>query len=249
MSQIFMMTVPRTVHKKVLKIMIAENDCKRWVIGKEVGSNGYEHWQIRLETSNPGFFLWCKTNIPNAHVEKAGDSWTYERKEGEFWCSSDTDSIRSVRFGTLNKQQKHWWRTAINQSDREIDVWFDPSGNHGKSWFSVFMWEHGRACLVPRYAMDSRGLVSFVCSYYRENGWRPLIILDIPRAAAIPAGLYETIEQLKDGVISDPRYSAHDINIRGVKVIVFTNKKLDTKKLSQDRWRLHGIQEDGSLSS
>lgn len=243
--QTYILTIPRTVPKKVLKIMIAENDCKRWVIGWETGHGGYKHYQVRLETSNAGFFLWCKTNIPSAHIEQSKTWSDYERKDGYFISSNDTTEIRKVRFGTPEPNQLQVLRDLRTQSVREIDVYLDKRGGRGKTWLSIHLWELGRAILVPRSAISSNRLEGFLVDAYSKR-WYDIIIVDIPRAAKIPADLYESLEEIKDGLLSDWRYSTRQINIRGCKVLVFTNTELDTKKLSADRWRLHGI---GSLLS
>nr|DAL02127.1 MAG TPA: Rep protein [Smacoviridae sp.] len=239
--KIYMLTIPQTVHKRVLKIMIERNDCKRWIIGKETGQEGYKHWQMRLETSNDSFFDWCKKNVPYAHVEEATDTWEYERKEGKFWSSEDTSEIRSVRFGTPTQKQREIINTARKQSIREVDVWYDPSGNHGKTWLSIHLYELGKAMVVPRASTTAEKLSAYVCSAYRGEEF---IILDIPRSRKISPELYEAIEEIKDGLVYDHRYSGRCRNIRGVHVIVFTNNKLDVSKLSHDRWRLHGFGKD-----
>nr|CRY97839.1 hypothetical protein [uncultured prokaryote] len=238
MVNTFMLTIPRTIPKKAIRLMIEMNDCKKWIVAKEEGKGGYKHYQIRLQTSNFEFFEWMKKNIPSAHVEEAQDIWEYERKEGVFWTSDDTPQIRAVRFGKPTKKQKDIIATARSQNDRQVDVWYDPKGNHGKTWLTVHLWEHGQALVVPRYATGAKELSAFICSAYKGEEF---IIIDIPRAGKVPTAVYETIESVKDGLVFDPRYSGRAKNIRGVKVIVFTNTKLEEEKLSKDRWRLHGF--------
>lgn len=236
----YMMTIPRTVHKRVLKIMIAENDVKRWAIGFEEGKNGYKHYQVRLETGNDRFFSWCKEHIPTAHVEESKTWCDYERKSGCFIMWNDTDDIRAVRFGKPTPLQLQILRTVKSQNVRQVDVWYDHDGNHGKTWLSIHLWEKGNALLVPRGAINSSRVEGFIVDAYSKR-WYDIIVIDIPRSGKIPSDIYECIEEIKDGIVSDWRYASRQINIRGVKVIVFTNQKLDTKKLSYDRWRLHGI--------
>lgn len=233
-----MLTVPQTVPKKAIKCMIAHNDVKRWVIAKETGHGGYKHWQIRLETSNPDFFAYVKKNIPSAHVEEARDVWEYERKEGHFWTSEDTNEIRKVRFGTPNDRQRAILRMVGTQNDRQIDVWYDPRGNNGKTWLSIHLWEQGRALVVPRASCTAHELSAFVCSAYKGEEF---IIIDIPRASKPNVALYEAMEEIKDGLVFDHRYHGQCRNVRGAKIIVFTNTKLNTEMLSPDRWRLHGF--------
>lgn len=102
------------------------------------------------------------------------------------------------------------------------------------------MYERGEALLVPRYCTTARSISNFICSAY--NGQKNIII-DLPRSAKIPPELYEILEEIKDGIVFDERYSGRMRNIRGASLVVFTNKLLDRKRLSADRWRLHGMNE------
>lgn len=231
--------------KKVLKIMLERWDIHDWIIGKEKGKGGFEHYQIRGSISGDfeAFFQWHIQNGYGWHIEKSNTGpfeCSYERKEGHYWTSYDTVEIRKVRFGRINPRQKHILGWLDSQSDREIDVWLDPSGNHGKSWLAIHLWETGRALVIPRSASTPERLSAFVCSAWKGER---IIIIDIPRAQKIDPKLYETIEELKDGLVFDHRYSGKTRNVRGTKILIFTNTPLDTKKLSKDRWRLHGINE------
>lgn len=246
MTEVFLITAPRDkTPKKAIYTLLEALDCKKWIIGKERGKNGYEHWQIRVETSSGEFFeRWSKV-LPTSHIEKSTSDWTdtYERKEGCFWTHADTVEILKVRFGILNSAQKRIIQTARGQNDRQVDVWYDPKGNHGKTWLTIHLWERGEALVVPRSSTTAEKLSAFVCSAY--NG-EEFIIIDIPRSRKITGELYEAIEELKDGLVFDHRYSGKARNVRGAKVIIFTNVKLDEKKLSYDRWRLHGIENGGA---
>ena len=192
-----------------------------------------------MVSSNNDFFEWCQINFPTAHVEEAStDAPDYERKSGDFISSTDTPAIRSVRFGILRESQKKILEEVNDQSVREIDVYYDPTGNKGKTWLSIYLFERGRAMVVPRASTTAEKLSAYVCSAYHGQEF---IIVDIPRSRKITPELYEALEELKDGLVYDHRYSGRCRNIRGAKLIVFTNQKLDTSKLSHDRWRLHAV--------
>ncbi|APR73541.1 replication associated protein [Chicken associated smacovirus] len=231
--QTYMLTIPRKVHKRTLKIMLEQNDVKKYIIAKERGFGGYEHWQIRLKTSNKNFFIWCKINIPEAHVEEAMDTWDYERKEGVYWTSDDTNEIRALRFGKPNLKQKRVLKLLKYQGDRNILVWYDPVGKAGKSWIVGHLWEQGKACYVPPTLGTPKEIIQWVHSAYDNEG---LIIIDIPRSWKWNEALYTAIETIKDGLVYDPRYSARMKNIRGVKVLVMTNTYPRVSALSEDRW-------------
>lgn len=238
MTKTYMLTIPRSVPKRLIKLLIETSDCKQWIIAKETGKGGYEHWQIRLKTSDDNFFNKCKEWIPQAHIEEANDLWDYERKEGVFWTSEDTEEILKCRFGELNPFQKKIMKDISKQSVRCVDTYYDPKGCSGKTFLTVHLWEKGKALVVPRASTTAEKLSAFVCSAWEGE---PIIIIDLPRARKPTAELYEAIEEIKDGLVFDHRYQGKTRNIRGVKVIVFTNHKLDLSKLSADRWNLHGV--------
>lgn len=230
-----MLTIPRKVPKKILKIMLETNDCKKWVIAMETGHGGYDHYQVRLQTSNDGFFEWTKNYIPTAHVEKAQDAWEYERKEGHYWTSWDTNEIRSCRFGCLTKAQRGIMRALREQNDRQIDVLVDKRGNWGKSWLARHLYETGEAFLVPPTVKDVQGIVQWIASGYNNES---IVIIDIPRSWKWSEQLYTAIETIKDGMVYDTRYHAQMRDIWGVKVLVFTNEMPKVSALSADRWRI-----------
>lgn len=228
------------VHKRALHIMLDANDCHEYTIAREVGKNGYRHYQIRLQSSNPDFFDWCKCNIPTAHVEKAEVSDDrYERKGGDFWSSRDTVEIRKLRFGTPRAEQQDRIDLLRSQSDRMIDVWYDPSGNQGKSWLCGYLFEKGMAHYIPPYLENVKQIVQTTASLQMEQ-YRPILVIDVPRSLKWSESLYTALEAIKDGLIMDTRYSARTVNIRGTKLLVLTNTKIKLDQLSLDRWRING---------
>lgn len=231
----YMLTIPANVHKRALMCMIEHNDCKKWIIAREQGSTGYEHWQIRLQTSNKAFFAWVKEHIPNAHVEEANDKWEYEKKEGNYWTSDDTTEIRKMRFGKPTEAQRGVLKALRRQNDRQVTVWYDPKGYSGKSWLTGHLWEKGQACYVPPTMSSPKELIQWVHSAYKNEG---LIIIDIPRSWKWSEQLYTVIEAIKDGLVYDPRYSANMRNIRGVKVLIMCNTMPRVSALSADRWEI-----------
>lgn len=198
-----------------------------------MGRNGYRHYQIRLVSDRHDFFEWCKIMLPVAHVEEAStERDDYERKSGNVLSSNDTPEIRQVRFGTLRPAQKEIIEKVEKQNDRQISIFYDPTGNHGKSWFTIHLWEKRDCFVVPRSDATAGKLSAFICSSYR---WERFIIIDLPRASTADAGLYECLEDTKDGLVFDHRWQGKTRNIRGAKLIVLTNSPINPDLLSWDR--------------
>lgn len=174
--------------------------------------------------------------LPNAHVEEAAtERDDYERKSGCVISSYDTTEIRQVRFGNLRETQEKILKEADTQNDRQIHFFYDPSGAHGKTFCTLHLWERREAFVVPRSDATAGKLSAFVCSGYSREKY---IIIDLPRSSIASRELYECLEDTKDGLVFDHRYSARTRNIRGAKLIVFTNSPINPDALSWDRYRL-----------
>lgn len=233
-NKCYMLTIPRYPWVKAgLKAFIRGHDVHKWIIAKETGQGGYEHFQVRLVT-NCGFEC-LKSAFPQAHIEEASEVFDYERKEGTYWCSNDTDSIRRCRFGEPRATQRAVLNRVRQQGDRGVTVWYSPRGNDGKSWLARHMYEKGTGFYVPPTIDTVKGIVQFIASGY--NG-EPYILIDIPRSWKWSEQLYTAIETIKDGMVYDTRYSAKMRNIWGVYVLVMTNTMPKLDKLSADRWRI-----------
>lgn len=236
----YMLTMPRKdTQKQAMTLMkwFRRNDIHKWILGAEKGANGYEHWQIRMQWR--GEFEDLKRIFPRAHIEECSDTWTYETKEGFYWTSWDRKETRQQRFGRLRPVQEDALKRLRATNDREIMVWVDYHGNVGKSWFTGALWERGQAYVTPPTIDTVKGIIQWVASCYSEGGWRPYIIIDIPRSWKWSDQLYCAIESIKDGLIYDTRYHSRMINIRGVKVLVMTNSMPKPGKLSLDRWYIY----------
>ncbi|QIR82275.1 replication associated protein [Chicken smacovirus mg6_1052] len=257
----YMITMPRNENMNALKLLryINTHDVKKWVIGAEIGKSGYQHWQCRVAVSDDHFYEfeevfdwirqqkkkvgtgWINVNIPEAHVEECSDTWDYETKEGRYIASWDTPEVRRLRFGRMTWTQETCVNLLRNTKDREIVVWYDPEGNHGKTWLVGHLYETGQAYYLPPTLTSVQSMLQTMASLAwadREKGRTPkeFVFIDIPRSWRWSRELYTAIESIKDGLIMDPRYSARPINIRGIRVLVMTNTRPELDKLSQDRW-------------
>lgn len=101
------------------------------------------------------------------------------------------------------------------------------------------LWETGQAHYIRNKTSADR-IIADLCSKM-EKERRPYVLIDIPRAAKVTDGLIEALESIKDGLLDDDRYSGTTINVRGVKVLVMTNNKIENlSKLSRDRIFVNG---------
>ena len=159
--------------------------------------------------------------------------WQYERKENVYLCSWDTEEVRATRRGRPYGHQIQFLDRLNRQSDRGITVWYNRSGNHGKSWLCNHLWENGRCTYLMVTSGSADRIIKDAVSAYDYSG---IIIVDLGRDYKWNGVECEVFEHLKDGLIRDDRYSNRTINIRGVKIGVLTNTKPKLNGLSADRW-------------
>lgn len=218
------------------------NDCHKWVLGAEKGKSGYKHWQVRFRISIDSIETvreMIQARFPGAHIEEASDTWTYECKEKLHWTSDDRPEILATRFGKPREEQQQVIERLRSQNDRQVDVWYDPKGNSGKSWLVNHLHETGQAHYTPPYLSNVKEVVQTVASLYLME-WRDILVIDIPRSWKWSKELYTAIEAIKDGLIMETRYHPQPVNIRGVKVLVLCNTLPKLDALSLDRWRING---------
>lgn len=257
MSEIWMFTAP---YKKGILSDLAkawrEYDGKKYQIGIEKGRNGYRHVQGRIKISadttwnrntlermgrkkikrvekGSHFFDRCARN--SIHCTKTEQWSDYEGKEGFYISSDDRPSIRMQRFGELTEEQKGVLRLADSTDDRQVVVWFDQEGKHGKSWLCKALSERKKGYYIDK-GNTAQGMVKDLNSAVREGGYREYIMIDIPRSSKWENKDYMAIEKIKDGLVTDPRYGYHIENLTDCKVIVMCNTMPKLDKLSKDRW-------------
>lgn len=232
--------MPRaTTHKREIYIMLQELDAKRWIIARETGTSGYEHWQCRCSVSG-NLGEWIRRQGLNWYFDTANEVWDYEQKTGDYWCSWDSVQTRILRYGRLTPLQRTILRSVDSQSVRMVTIWIDPQGGNGKSWLFLHGILQGRVLPVPAYGISAKRLSGWLHSAYRGQ---PIIWIDIPRAQKIDTDLWSAIEEAKQ-IVYDWRYHSEWTITYGVKILVTCNNYLtkeNYKALSKDRWDVHVI--------
>ena len=232
-NKIYMITMPKNGRNKfLLKNLIEKNDLHKWAYGYEVGRSGYKHIQARIRC--PFDFDYLQEYFGSAHIEEASDEWDYETKSGTYFTSEDWGDRLKQRYLPLRKVQREAVAGLEATNDREVYVWYDKEGNAGKSWLCGHLWETGKAYVVDSDKGET--IKKDVANEFINHGWRPYVIIDLPRTAKWTDELYYSIEKIKDGLLKDPRYQSKTVNIHGVKVMVMCNSMPKLDKLSDDRW-------------
>lgn len=240
-------TIPeeKVLSNEGLQMMLDEL-CERWVYGHEVGESGYKHIQGRV-VFKVGKELATVRNqtevvLPGAHWSKTHvRDFNYCEKEGNFVRSWEK-VLHKYASITLNSWQSQCIEFWNNQNDRQVYVVVDERGNHGKTWFAKYMEATHRADVCPVTDGDPSNYIEY-CLNHPSKGY----IFDVPRADTIKEkkAMWRAIEQIKNGLLYDRRYTSRKTWIDPPKILVFTNEAPNEDMLSSDRWVIHQITDWG----
>lgn len=222
--------------------VLERQGAERYVIGDEVGADGYEHYQVRVVFSKgKEMAFMTKSWGPVGHVSVTHvRDFHYCEKEGKFYRSWE-----KVLHGYVTKELRPWQGQVVamlgEQNDREIVVIYDPKGNHGKTWLGKYLVATRRAEYVPplQEAQDYMAM----CMEKPAKAY----LFDIPRASTAKQGkaIWSAIEQIKNGYLYDKRYKWRDMWIESPAIVVFTNEIPDTNLLTADRWKVYTFDQWG----
>jgi len=210
----------------------------RYVIGEEVGEDGYKHYQCRIvfkaeKDQNSLINIFAGVGwVTATHVR----DFKYCEKEGAYYRSWE-----KVLNKFVDLKLRNWQGQVIgeleDQSEREITVIVDPDGNTGKSWLTKYLVANRICNLIP--VMGDYKDMMRICMAKAGTGY----VIDMERTQdpnkAI--GLWTAIESVKNGYLYEDRYNFKDMWIEPPKVLVLTNENPPLWALSKDRWRVFTI--------
>lgn len=226
-----------------------DEECDRYVIGEEVGKDGYEHYQVRmvckkpkelstvhnmLARSNPTYAGWISP------TSREGRNFNYCEKEGRFIRSWEKALRRfaTIELDDWQAQLQEIWK---HQNERQVDVLYDPQGAIGKTYFSKYMVATHQAEYVPPIG-DAMDLMAFALEKPAKA-----YIFDMPRCESVKQkkGMWSAVEQIKNGFLYDKRYKFRSMWIEPPRVLVMCNELPEMDTLSQDRWRIYHTEKWG----
>lgn len=215
---------------------------ERFVIGEEVGENGYEHYQIRMVLKEPTEMdVLIRAWGPFGHVTATHvRDFKYCEKEGKFYRSWE-EAINKFAFIKLKDWQAQCVSAYKAQNERQILVIVDDKGNHGKSYLA----KHMHVTRMGRYAPvleTAQDLIAYAMAC-PSNGY----IFDLPRSESVKdkKAIWSAIETIKNGHLYDKRYHYQEMWIDPPKILVFTNEYPPVERLSSDRWTICEIEKVG----
>jgi len=239
--------------------------CKKWTFQQEeCPETKRKHFQGRLNLKEKTFSekscaKLLKVNWRLSVTSKNNkDNDFYVAKEGSRidgpWKDTDVEIYipENVRNINLYPWQQQTIDSAEIKDDRTVNVIIDKKGSSGKSTIARFMECREKAIWLPPMN-DPKELMQAMCCICMDKKLRnpKLVYINLPRAMDQTRinGIFNTIEQIKDGKLYDFRYHYKKYYIESPQIWIFMNIRPDTNALSNDRWKLWEIDEDKKLIS
>lgn len=238
--------------------------CVKWAFSQEEGDKtGYPHYQCRI-----------KLKVRSASAKAAAKStgikghWSLtssENKDNNFYVVKvdgrvagpflDTDQEiyipRQWRIAEADfyPWQKQIWDSVDTREDRPINVCWNPAGAEGKSTISHLCRLKKRCYMLKNRSTGEQMLQDMLCQLMaRRDRSPPGVIVDLTRSTNQKRlkGLYDCLEDIKNGWVTDWRYEFKQWDFDAPVVWVMCNSMPNPAWLSPDRWRFWHLR-DGEM--
>jgi hypothetical protein len=149
-------------------------------------------------------------------------------------------------------QPKEWHlrlaQMLESDPDRRTIYWFvDPVGGVGKTefcdWYSS---NHPNQVLVIADFGKTNDVATIVYNAQRDGNKLRVVIADLPRGHCDKAGMYQHLENIKNGRMTVVKYQGRTIQFNKPHLIVFANFEPMMNMLSWDRWYIITLQKQAN---
>lgn len=215
------------------------------------------HLQGVVRFGNAKDFSALKAKFPKVHWEICKD-WDAaieycldprKRKPGgRFWESGCVVQCKDPLEGkTLRAFQREVCNIVLREPhDRRIYWFVDEKGAAGKSSLikHIKIKNKKQTLLAEGKGADVLYALKIHLDTHKiiKN-----VFIDIPRCMDEKYISYSTIEKIKNGYCMSGKYESCELLFDPPHIFVFANKKPDISKLSQDRWLIYEIDEEGDF--
>lgn len=251
------------VRKKSREIAPAKNWCFTWhfeeeppdvnwsglpgvaggIVGQEVcPTTNRKHLQgyLQFEHKTRPFSLSLPKTV---HWEAAKGSpaanYTYCSKEGKFEAWGTVKMHAPEPPLKLLTEPRPWQAEVLTMVAEEPDdrtiVWlWEPTGNAGKSALSKLLCAKHGAIVCAGKAADMKFQIA-QCKPKPK-----IVIFDVPRSNTDWIS-YTGIEEIKNGCFASSKYESGMVLMNSPHILVYSNQRPDTHKMSADRWKIGQI--------
>lgn len=263
----FDITIPFIGHedgKEIINQLDGLMKAKLTYIQLEEGLTGYQHWQIRGSTKKQyrakEVFKPFNTVFNGCHITPTNNNccgvFDYVTKD---FTKIDCDFNGNIKelldehnkeITTQLKLFLKWdlreYQTFIIEQCklfemRKIDIFYDTTGNLGKSLFCEYLQFNNLAKMIPPFL-----LMEDIMNCVYDMKTYPAYTIDMPRGlkGAKLANFYSGIECLKNGFCYDKRNHYKEKFFNRPRIFIFTNDLPEFDLLSMDRWNVWIINGD-----
>lgn len=234
---------------------ILKKICTKFVFQEEIGDEskiihlqGYINFSKKIRLSALKKLISDKIHweIPrnnDACIEYCQKS---ETSTGKIWKFGFPKEIKII--SELRPFQKDLIEICLNEPDDRSVIWvYDPIGNMGKTQFLKYM--NVKYNAVFSYGGKKNDIINLVFNNkdYLLNYNNPIMIYSFPRDINNEHISYDSIEQIKDGCISNNKFECGCFCCNSPHVIVLANCLPNLNKLTMDRWILKTINNNFEL--
>lgn len=234
-----------------------KTNCKYWIFSYELGEKeetphiqGYFEYKKKKRITEDKILKQYNPHYKICKGDKAANT-LYCIKEGRDINCSDPRYIELIKedkeLNVLTKEQLYEWQKNIiniieqKPDDRTINWIFEGQGNKGKSALCKYIcFNHNAICVGGKATDIKYGILKFK----EEFDYYPrIVIIDLPRSYDNNFLNYHAIEEIKNGLFFSTKYECKQVIMNSPHILIFSNKKPETEKLSEDRWNIINIEE------
>jgi len=223
-------------------ILLLSENCKKWVMAREVGEQGTPHLQgyMNLKKKKRITELSVLFPFPISYRECRNEEAliAYCKKDGNFVSGGFPAEIKIIR--ELRPWQAEIEQIALSEPDgRTVHWYWESIGNIGKSAFCKYMVVKHKALVVRGGKLGD--IMNIV--FNNDMDACRCILFDIPRGTGGNVS-YTSLEAILDGLITNTKYETGCKVFNPPHVICFANfPPHNTSALSEDRWKIKKIEQ------
>lgn len=239
--------------EKDIDIIINKLDtiCDRYIFEKENGSkNETPHLQgvifLKEKMRWTEFKLSNKIHWMTTKNEQAAIKYCqkeYHWNGNQIW-SKDIKICRNI----FEIPIKTTWVTYIEDivkneiyDERSIHWFWSQEGAMGKTKLMKYLYQRYKAILISS-PTNAKDMMNLVYNNLKDTDKVNTIVIDLPRSYKSTSGLYEGLESIKNGIISNLKSYKNDTKcFARPNIFVLANFRPTTIKMSKDRWIIHQI--------
>lgn len=234
---------------------ILKNECVKFVFQEEIGEasliihlQGYVHFKKKKLLTGVKKLLgdkvhWEVCNNIDACIRYCNKADTHT---GKRWSVGFPKEIKII--SELRPFQISLLEICLETPDDRSIIWvYDDKGNMGKTQFLKYMCVKYNAIFT--YGGKKADIINLVFNNkdYLLNNDKAIMLYSIPRDVDNKHISYESMEQVKDGCISNTKFECGCFVCNSPHLIVLANCPPNMCKLTADRWKVFSINDNYEL--